>query len=393
MEKEEIASSLKYKDTAIRILMIIDNLSIDTGVASIVINIYKKIYKEQIKIDFLVCKKTNASYEKLILNNGSNIFYCGNPLSLKTFFSSIRNIKIFFKNNSSEYDIVHLHSPTLALFTLKYAKKYGIKNRIVHSHSTMMSLNKIKTLINNYLIYQIPKYANYFWACSTEAANFLYGENFCKNNHIELIKNVVDEKKFVYNEEIVRKYKKQYKINDNKIVISHISNFSPIKNHFFIVEIIKKLINENKNFCFFFIGDGPTKIEVEKKLKKFGIYESCIFTGRVKNVQDYLMISDVVILPSIREGLPVSIVEAQAAGLPCIVSESITKEVDAGSVLFLPLQVEKWVKSLKKARKLPLRERFINKKNFNNSSFNLDKESNRIEKIYLRMAKMNGKKY
>ena len=388
-----MASSLKFRDTTIRVLMIMDNLSTDTGVANIVINIYKKIYKEQIKIDFLVCKKTNVSYEKLVLNNGSNIFYCGNPLSLKTFFSSIKNIKIFFKNNSSEYDIVHLHSPTIALFTLKYAKKYGIKNRIVHSHSTMMSLNRIKTLINNYLISKIPKYANYFWACSTEAANFLYGKNFCKNNHIELIKNAVDEKKFIYNEEIVKKYKRQYKIADNKIVISHISNFSPIKNHFFIVEIIRKLINENKNFCFFFIGDGPTKIEVEKKLKKFGIYENCIFTGRVKNVQDYLMISDVVILPSIREGLPVSIVEAQAAGLPCIVSESITKEVDTGSVLFLPLQVEKWVKNLKEIKKLTLEKRFINKRKFNNSSFNLDNESKKIEKIYLRMAGKYEKKY
>lgn len=388
-----MASSLKLRDTTIRVLMIMDNLSIDTGVASIVINIYKKIYKKQIKIDFLVCKKTNVSYEKLVLNNGSNIFYCGNPLSLKTFFSSIKNIKMFFKNNSSEYDIVHLHSPTLALFTLKYAKKYGIKNRIVHSHSTMMSLNRIKTLISNYLISKIPKYANYFWSCSTEAANFLYGENFCKNNHIELIKNAVDEKKFGYNEEIVRKYKKQYKIDDNKIVISHISNFSPIKNHSFIVEVIRELINENKNFYFFFIGDGPTKVKVEKQLKKFGIYENCIFTGRIKNVEDYLMISDVVILPSIREGLPVSIVEAQAAGLPCIVSESITKEVDTGSVLFLPLQVEKWVKSLKETKKLTLEERFTNKRKFNNSSFNLDKESKKIEKIYLRMAGKYEKKY
>ena len=367
-----------------KILMILDNLSCDSGVSSIVMNLYNRIDRNKIQIDFLIFKEGNNSYAEEIRKNGSEIFCLKSPLKPGQSLRAILNLKKFFKNNAKNYDIVHLHSPTLAFFTLKYAKKYGVKHRIVHSHSTMMSLSKIKSIINKYLIKKIPQYANHFWTCSFEAAKFLYNESILEKNKIEVIKNAVDISKFVYNESIADNITRIYNI-DKKIVIAHISNFSPIKNHMFLIDIIKHITLINTNISFLFIGDGPTKKLFEEKINENDLNKFCIFTGRVQNVSDYLMISDLVILPSLKEGLPLTIVEAQASGVPCAVSDTITKEVNTGIVKYLPLKKEKWTEYLKNVKKISLEERKNNQKAFLNSQFNIEVESKRVEKLYMNM--------
>ena len=367
-----------------KILVIMDNLSIDAGVSTIVMNLYRKIDKKKICFDYLICKETNNYYTEEIIKNNSKIYCFGNPLSIREFFHSTLRIKKFFKKKKGYYDIVHLHSPTLAFFTLKYAKKYGVKHRIVHSHSTMMSLSKIKSIINKYLIKKIPQYANHFWTCSFEAAKFLYNKSILEKNKIEVIKNAVDISKFVYNESIADNITRIYNI-DKKIVIAHISNFSPIKNHMFLIDIIKHITLINNNISFLFIGDGPTKKLFEEKINENDLNKFCIFTGRVQNVSDYLMISDLVILPSLKEGLPLTIVEAQASGVPCAVSDTITKEVNTGIVKYLPLKKEKWTEYLKNVKKISLEERKNNQKAFLNSQFNIEVESKRVENLYMNM--------
>lgn len=367
-----------------KILIIMDNLSVDAGVSTVVMNLYRNIDRRKVCFDFLICKKSNNSYTEEIIRNNNKIYCFGNPLSIKEHFYSIFKIKKFFKSKEGYYDIVHLHSPTLAFFTLKYAKKYGIKHRIVHSHSTMMSLMKFKTIINNYLIKKIPKYANHFWACSTEAAKFLYNKNVLNKNKIEIIRNAVNIKKFIYDERTAENIRKKYKI-DEKIIITHVSNFSPIKNHIFLLDIIKDITLINNNVSFLFIGDGPTRKLFEKKIDENELSKFCIFTGRVQNVEQYLMISDLVILPSLKEGLPVTIIEAQASGVPCIISDTITKEVNTGIVKQIPLKKEEWVRSLNNVEKMNLKKRKNNQEVFLKSQFNIELESKRVENLYMSM--------
>lgn len=361
-----------------------DNLSVDAGVSTVVMNLYRNMDKGKVCFDFLICKKSSGFYTEEIIKNNDKIYCFGNPLSFKEHFCAIFKIKKFFKNKKGYYDIVHLHSPTLAFFTLKYAKKYGIRHRIVHSHSTMMSLKKFKTLINNYLIKKIPKYANHFWACSSEAAKFLYSKDVLKKNKVEIIKNAVNIEKFIYNEKIAKNIRKTYKL-DNKIIVAHISNFSPIKNHMFLLDIIKDISQINNNVLFLFIGDGPTRKKFEKIINEWGLGKFCIFTGRVQNVEQYLMISDLVILPSLKEGLPVTIIEAQASGVPCIISDTITKEVNTGIVKQIPLKKEEWVRSLNNVEKMNLKKRKNNQEVFLKSQFNIELESKRVENLYMSM--------
>lgn len=371
--------------------MILDNLSKDSGVSSIVINLFKNIDYQDIKIDFLIFKEGNNSYIEMVKSMGSKVYILPNPLSVRTLFKGLIYLKRFFSKHAKEYDAVHLHSPTLTEFTLKYAKKHHIDNRIIHSHSTMTSPNIIKKIINAYLQRNVTRYANYYFACSKEAAYFLYGEKFCKANQIEIIKNAVSAYEFKYDSKAAQEIKSKYNISKSRLAI-HVSNFSKIKNVSFIVPVIQKLIDSGTDMKFMFIGDGPTKNEVEKEIRSLGLEEYCIFVGRSNEVSQLLNCGDVLLLPSLKEGLPVTVIEAQANGLDCIVTDTVTREANAGYVTYLPLDIEMWTNELLHIKTIDKMARLRRCKLVSQSEFNISNEAKRVEKIYLTMRKENEKK-
>lgn len=363
-----------------------DNISVSSGVSSIVMNIYRNINKKYIQFDFLVSNRTSQSYENEIKKLGGRIFYSGNPLSFKTIVSACKFNKDFFKKHKDDYVAVHLHSPTICEMTVKYAKKYGVRNIIIHSHSSMFSKNIIKKNINKILKLNLTKYGNLFFACSTEAAIFLYGRNFCKNNRVEIIKNGVDPAKFEFKENVRRDIRNKNNRND-KSVVAHVSNFSPIKNVEFLIPVIEDVSTTNKNILFLFIGDGPTRSKLERTLKDNNLIDYCVFLGSIDNVNYYLNAVDFLLLPSIKEGLPVCVVEAQANGLPCFVSESVTREVKVKNVEFLKLDKKLWSNKILDANVLQEEERKQNSLSFKESEFNIFHEVSSLEKYYLNLKK------
>lgn len=368
-----------------RLLMILDNLSHDSGVSSIVINLYKHIDRSKVSVDFLIFKEGNDSYIEEVKKSGSRVYCLSNPLSIKLFVKSYFQLKHFFKTNSKNYDIVHLHSPTLNEFTLKFAKKYGIQNRIIHSHSTMTSLNKIKKIANKVLQRNILSYANHFWSCSTEAAHFLYGKDFCSKHEIVLIKNAVKPELYTFNLDTRLSIRSKLCMDEN-IIISHVSNFSPIKNVHFLIEPFESAVKKNSKLRLLLIGDGPTLGQVKKIVEEKNLIDYVRFTGRIKNVNEYLNAIDYLVLPSIKEGLPVAVVEAQANGIPCIISDSITKEVNVGNVTFLPLNISKWLVAFESLTYTDINKRNDNCERFKHSVFNIHNEAKRVERLYLGMV-------
>lgn len=366
-----------------RVLQIVDNIVQGSGVSSVVMNLYKNIDRTKIQFDFLVCCKKDFSYEKQIEELGGRVFYVGNPLSTKTFFMSISNIKKFLKNNSC-YDIVHLHTPTIAFFTLRYAKKYGIKNRIVHSHSTMMSQSIIKTIINNFLISRIKNYSNVFWACSTEAAEFLYGKKWIRSHKYTIINNAVDCNRFSYDESTKTAIRNELNCSGKK-VFCHVSNFAPVKNILFLIEVIKNAVKLDDNILVLMVGAGGSFDTVVKKVNEYGLRKYFHFVGKTNKVNDYLCASDCLLLPSLKEGLPVSVVEAQSCGLPCFISDTITKEVNVCNVHYIPLKAEKWIESVCSFLPLDNKSRQYNSLMFTKSKFSIKEEAERVKSLYMEM--------
>lgn len=364
-----------------RVLCVLDNLSIASGVSSVVLNIYRNVDLKRVQMDFLVCNQQKESFEDDIKQRAGKVFYTGNFLSPRQILSAISKSRKFFAEHGKEYDVVHLHTPTIAMFTLKYAKQCGIPVRIVHSHSTMMSMNKLKNFIDKFLIRQIKKYANRFFACSIEAAHFLYGKDFCATHQIELIHNAVDCSKFLYDSEMARTTRERLKITDD-IVFVHVSNYSPIKNHAFLVDVIEKFKKNEKRVKFVFVGNGPTRKPFEEKIANKGLDELCLFIDKTQDIAQYLFAADATILPSIKEGLPVILVESQATGLPFFTSDTVTREVQVGQGEFVPLNAEKWYDKLSQFVPLSEQDRKERAEAFEKSSFNIAVEADRVAAIY-----------
>jgi len=369
-----------------KVLCILDNLSIASGVTAIALNLYRNMDPERVQMDFFVCNKQKDSFEKEIVERGGRVFYSGNFLDPRQIMTAIPKSKHFFAEHGKEYDIVHLHSPTIALFTLKYAKKYGIPVRIVHSHSTMMSMSKLKTIINTFLISQIKKYANQFFACSTEAALFLYGKEFCDTHTIELIHNAVNCSRFLYEPERAGLMRQGLGIADDT-VFAHVSNYSPIKNHFFLLDVIEKLKAIEKKVKFLFVGNGPTRKSFEDEIVNRGLKDVCIFIDKTPEVAPYLLAADAAILPSLKEGLPVMLVEGQASGLPFFTSDTVTREVQVGQGEFIPLNTDEWFQRLSLFVPVSEQERKEKSETFQKSVFNIVVEAERVTGIYERLAK------
>ena len=364
-----------------RILQIVDNLSMDSGVSAMLMNLYRNISKEDIQFDFLVCKRVENSYEREIEALGGSVYYMGNPLSARECIKANRNFKMFFQRRSQDYAVVHLHSPTISIFSLRYAKRYKVANRIVHSHSSMTSQNKFKALINLFLMNRGKAYANHYWTCSTKAARFLFGDRCCNHHSINLIKNAVDVSKFRYNKLLADQCRQELACLP-KTIVCHVSNFHPIKNHIFLIDVMKRAVSCRKDLVFLYVGDGPVRKRFETRVKEEGLSQFCIFVGKTDRVEYYLQGADFVWLPSIKEGLPVTIVEAQACGVPCLVSDTVTAEVDVGQVAFLSLQTSVWVQQLVALRRQSAEERERRSRAFENTAFNIMNEAKRVEQLY-----------
>lgn len=359
-----------------------DNLSIGSGVSSVVMNIYRNIDKEKIQFDFLVSNKTKNSYADEIKNLGGEVFFSYNPLSLRTIISACNYNKKFFEKYAKKYVAVHLHSPTICEMTIKYASQFGVRNIIVHSHSSIFSTNKIKQLISKILIRNIKKYGNIFVACSSNAAQFLYGKQFCKSHEIKIIYNGIDCKanRFAFD---LRRAKRSYYNLTNKTVVLHVSNFSKLKNAFFLISLVKDIIKEQHEIYFIFVGDGPETAQIEKYVRDNKIEKYCKFVGFSTKINEYVNIADIFALPSLKEGLPVSVIEAQAGGLPCIVSDTVTQEVDLGGVKYLNLNKKKWISYISNFHPKNNDERKKISDKVRDSLFNIERSIKFVENFYL----------
>lgn len=301
----------------IRVLHIVDSLSISSGVMSVVMNWYKNIDRSKIQFDFVVNFENENNYEELIKSLGGRIFKIATPTPYNLIKYN-KEIDNFFKFNN-EYRIIHSHTPTLTGFYFRSARKYGIENRIIHSHSTMYSDSKIKSIRNYLLCLPIKKYATRRFACSHQAGKFLYGQK----KDFEVINNSVDCENFAFNEEIRKRVRKKLELED-KLVIGHIGRLEKEKNHEFLLDIFYEIQKKEKDTELLLIGDGSLKSILIDKCINLGISDKVKFLGIRNNINELVQAIDILLFPSLFEGFPVVCIEAQAAGVKCFVSSNVS---------------------------------------------------------------------
>lgn len=357
-----------------KVLMVLSDLDNCNGITSYVMNYYKNMDLSKIKIDFvLTSDKINKEYKNVILENNSNIYTINYENSV---LDSVKETKKFMKENSHKYDIIHSHLINKGYFFLKYAKKYGIKNRIIHSHNTTLGNgSKIRNIVNIIFKNLTLSNANQYFACSNLAGKYLF-----KNKKFKIINNAINIEKFIYNEKLRNKYRKQLKI-ENKYVIGQVGRIAYQKNHIFFCEVFKELLKKNKDIVWLIIGNGELENEIKDNVKKLNIDKNVIFLGSRNDVNELYSAFDLFIMPSHFEGLPVVAIEAQANGVDCLLSDNITKETKLISLVeFLPLIKEKWVNFIAKKIKKETKRTNVNLKNL--ESYDIINTKEKLEIIY-----------
>ena len=371
-----------------RVLHILSGMN-HGGAEAMIMNYYRNIDRNKIQFDFLLTSSKKGAYFDEVESLGGKI-YIISPLTLRTMHLYLRDLNKFFKYYR-EYIIVHSHTSSKSVFPLLIAKINNIPVRVCHSHNSK-SEGGFKGIIRHLLKFPLKFIATDFFACGEKAAVWLYGRSYVKKQNVKIISNAIDSKKYLFDIEKRKDVRKKFNI-ENKLVIGHIGRFNLQKNHDFLIDIFYEINKKYPDSVLMIIGDGELRKEIEKKIDTRMLNDYVILTGPRNDVHELLQAMDIFIFPSLYEGLPVSVIEAQASGLNCILSDCITKEADVTDLIsYVSLEEcsEKWAE---KAIDIINSVNCINRIKYNeilcSSPFEINESSKILENFYIERARKN----
>jgi glycosyltransferase involved in cell wall biosynthesis len=294
------------------------------GIETLLVNLVKNSNKTLFQHDFLVHTTDIGDYENELLSLGCKIFRITSRK--KGLIKNYKSLYRFFKSNKNHYDVVHQHVSSLSYITpLVIAKKMNINKRIIHSHNTKeigTFLHYIFHLIN---LYRIKKFANQFFACSNEAAKWCFPKSVF-SNYI-FIPNGVPFSKFQYSNKTDLYLRSLHKIT-GKIVIGNVGRLTKQKNQLFLLKIFSIINSINQNYHLFIIGEGELRNELENFIIKNNLKKHVTILSNLSNISEYYSLFDLFLLPSLFEGLPLTLIEAQVSNLMCFISDNISSQVE-----------------------------------------------------------------
>ena len=374
----------------IRVLHVVGNMGIG-GIETLIMNIYRNIDRDKVQFDFLIHNPTEGEYAEEIKKLGGHIYrmpvlrdktrtyywrYFEYKSALKKFFSEHKEIKV-----------LHGHMTNTASIYMPIAMKYGnVKCCIAHSHQTEATPG-LSGVVTNILQRHLEKIATDYFACSEEAAKWIYSIEIVENGKVKIIHNCTDVEKYHFDSVEHEKIKNQMG-HSGKIVFGNVARFKKQKNHEFLIDIFAEIHKMNQNTVLILVGQGELEENMKEKVAKLGLDDCVEFLGARNDVPKLLKDFDVFLLPSLFEGLPLVGIEAQAAGLPMITSNTVTLEADVtGNVIFLPLELsaEEWAKKI-----LEVNESFVRKdmtQKVREAGYDIKQTAQWLQKFYLEKTK------
>ena len=366
----------------VKILHVVGGMNVG-GTETMLMNLYRKL-NTNVQFDFISYYDKDAYYDDEIKRLGGQVIRIDSPNKVGM-IKSIKNLCEVIKENGP-YDAVHAHTLFNCGIAMIAARLSGIKVRVSHAHT---NLDNTKNIIRKIYVWCMRKTINLFStdciACSESAGKYLFGENITSSKKYKLLPNYVDYKKYL-NCSDTKSVRQELGIKDDDIVVGHIGRFVEAKNHKFLLEVVSEMIILNNKVKLILAGDGELRKDMECYAEELGIKENVYFLGIRKDIDKILNNLDIFIFPSIYEGLGLVMIEAQSAGIPCLVSEAIQKEAD------LDIGLVKQI-NLNDKRELWAKEAFklIENKNKNkkqilnaikNKGYDLDNIINKLLEIY-----------
>lgn len=315
---------------AIRVLQVVTIMD-RGGEETMIMNYYRHIDRNKIQFDFLVHRQQKGIYEDEIKKLGGKIYRVF-PIRPWNYGKYNKWLDEFFREHR-EFNVVHAHILENCGFVLNAARKAGVNVRIAHSHLAQIGVD-IKYPFRVYGKNVIKKCeATNLLACGEEAGRYLFGKQPFK-----VLPNAVDLSMFSFNSQTRLKKRKELGL-EGKFVLGNVARFHPVKNQIFLIDIFKEVVRQESNAILLLVGVGDELDNVRNRVKELKLEDTVRFLYVRTDVNELLQAMDVFVFPSKLEGLPLSLVEAQAAGLPCILSDKVAKETAITNLVqFVPLR-------------------------------------------------------
>lgn len=310
-----------------RLLCIVSSLDAG-GAETFMMKIFRS-FPDKYKLDFVVSTE-KGFYEKEVVELGGKIHRV--PLRTQHPFKTFQKIMDIVKKEGYE-SVLKLCDTPIGFFDLLACKMGGAKTICVRSCNASSDESIPKHILNSLLRPLFNQIANVKIAPSKMAAEYTFGKKQVEKNNVHFLHNAVDLNVYQYSEEGRKRIRQEFKIGQEELLIGHVGRFNKQKNHMFLLDVfvsVKKIRSDAKLLL---VGDGENKSDVIDRAEQLGIQNSIIFTGIRADIPDLLSAMDVFAFPSLYEGMPNTIIEAQAVGLPCVLSDSITREAEITNLL------------------------------------------------------------
>ena len=363
----------------IRILQVVTYMG-RGGLETMLMNFYRHIDREKLQFDFLVHRSERAAYDDEIESLGGRIYRLPQLVPWSAgYLTSLNN----FFDEYPEYKVIHVHQDCLSSVILKAAKQHDIPVRIAHSHNANQDKN-LKYPIKLWYKRSIPKYATNLFACGKDAGDWMFG-----GAPYKIINNAIDAASYTYSPETRLRVRTELELDD-RFVVGHVGRFNPQKNHTFLIEIFAALLKKEPNAVLLLVGNGDDMPKAEAKAQSLGIAEHVLFLGVRSDVADLMQAMDVFVFPSLYEGLGIVLIEAQASGMPCVVSDVIPSEAyltDLVTSEKLSASPDTWAEKILEMRNTPRTDRHAE---IAAHGFDITTEAVKLQEFYLSAYEQNS---
>ena len=367
-------------DKPIKVLAIVCQMN-RGGLECRMMDILRFIDRTKVCIDLFTYREDKGYFDDEVTALGSKIYY-NKPLTVRNMISYSGYFADFLRKHP-EYKIVHAHQDAWCSVFCSGAYKAGVPVRIAHSRTSIETYT-IQNIVKNIIKIPTTKYATHYFAVSDRAGKWLFGKKNLKKGKVRIWPNAIDTHPFRYNPEVRKMMQKELKINEETVLL-HVGNFTPPKNQMFLLEIFAEYVKHNPQSLLLLAGKGDRTAH-EQRTKQLGIAEKVRFLGGRDDIDKLLQVGDVFVFPSLFEGFPGAVLEAQAAGLPCIISDRITREVcilPTTKCISLETPTDEWCRAIEDAVQLPRQDSI---EIIENAGFDIRGMVKELERFYMDVA-------
>ena len=364
-----------------RVLIITSNPFTKNGITSVINNIVSSIKDNNIQFDLVCPDMPDQSYYKLFQEKNGTIYTINRSAK-----HPVRYIKQLYKLiRKNQYDIVHAHGNSASLLMeMLSALLGGVKVRVTHSHNTTCSEMLLHKLLSPFFRISYT----YALACGQDAGKWLYGKR-----QFDVIKNGINVQKYEFSLEDREDLRNELKIKQDDFVIGHVGVMNNQKNHLYLLQVFQMISASVPNTKLMLVGDGKNRSMIEQFISEHHLEDRVVIVGNVNNVAPYLSSMDIIVMPSLYEGLPLALIEEQANGLVCLASDTITRESDiSGNVKFISLENEnEWKQNIillhntiniqqRKSCSITAIKKIVE------SGYSIEDEAERVRKLYYKLC-------